>query len=156
MLATAVVAVALLSGCSGAGGADSVTLDEGRQRLRQMVDATAEATLADRERVPRPEVPPQRCERLGAPADSFTVGYGVEADLERGAELRAMVERVAVFWREAGYDGVQTENLDTDVPIAYATPEGYELSFTASGPRGKAFLEGGTPCLPRAEDSDER
>ena len=132
-----------------------MTLEEGRQELKRMIDATAEATIAGRELEARPEIPPQRCERLGAPADSFTVGYGLETDIARGAGLRSLVERVASFWRERGYDGVETENLETDVPTAYATPDGFNLSVTASGPRGKVFLEGGTPCCRIRRNPDD-
>ena len=142
----------IVSACTRGSGGGGTTLAAARERLKDLVDASADAVAGDLRSVPAPPVPRVACDdHLGG--ETFVEGHALRFEVPEAVSPRELVEKTAEHWRAEGF-AVQTTNLDSSLPSAFAERDGFKLSIEVVATKKLAEIGGSTPCLP-AEGTDE-
>lgn len=134
-----------------------MTLEQGLVKARSYVDETL-AVVADGYDVrPGRAFDPIECGRLaGRPSGTFNSEHGVKIVLTDQSSAQELFERTADYWEGEGFE-ISLENAERGHPVrdhsvvAVTMPEGFYGSLELYPTRRRAYLDVGTPCLPRAE-----
>ena len=145
MLALALAPI--VSACTRGAGGGGTTLAAARERLKDLVDSTADAVAGDLRSVPAPPVPRVACDDHFGDDETFVDGYALRFEVPDSVDPRELVETTAAHWRAEGFE-VKTTNLDSSLPSAFAGRDGYQISIEVVATKKLAEIGGSTPCLP--------
>ena len=156
-IAAVVVLVALTWGC-GKSAKPTTATDSAKQRVVDVVNATAAKVAPD---LPRAEdkggAPSTGCEKTGgAPDGTAIASFRYVIDLPNDTDATAMLTATSSFWKQRGYKVDDKELQTPRTPIVYASfGDGYTLSFQIVTYTHKGYLGGGTPCLAPSKSSKD-
>jgi hypothetical protein len=142
----ALLALALVAGCTAKQKEPTVTFEDAQRRVVALVDETLTAALPTlRLNQPAPIGRHPCNDALGAPSQDVYLDFerGFPIDGPPAERLVADVERV---WREHGY-AVQRDDSDPEASFRNTTVDGYAMALVVNRIDKRARLGASSPCV---------